>query len=254
MMFLENTKACNVCLVVNTVSHCKDLWEMFFGQIDIHYPNNKIYVFTDDEVGLPVNVTPIRYDPKDNFRTQYLSCIRRVKEDFVIYLNEDYILYDDVNVELMNEYVELMRSDLEISFIKTNKSVNSTQRKYRGRENLMYLSPNREYFFSQNAALWRRKDLERVHEAGPDLHIGDLRTTLQFEVEANQVCRDLKLQGLYMYHGEPKRGKYHYDSNVFPYIATAIIKGKWNLREYFKELSPLLTKYGINPDVRGSNR
>ena len=252
-MYLENIKDYSVCLVVNTVSHCKDLWEMFFGQIDLHYPDNKIYVFTDDKVGLPENVTPICYDPKDNFRTQYLSCIRQVKEDFVIYLNEDYILYDDVNAGLMSEYVELMKADSCISFIKTNKSINSTQRRYKGRSDLMYLSPNRDYFFSQNTALWRRNDLEMVHEAGPDLHIGDLRTELQFEVEANKVCRNLKLHGLYMYHGEPKRGKYHYDSSVFPYVATAIIKGKWNLGEYSNELHPLLKKYKINSEVRGSN-
>ena len=33
-----------------------------------------------------------------------------------------------------------------------------------------------------------------------------------------------------------KRGKYHYDSSVFPYVCTAVIKGKWNFKEYKKEL------------------
>ena len=35
---------------------------------------------------------------------------------------------------------------------------------------------------------------------------------------------------------DKKRGKYHYDSSVFPYICTAVIKGKWNYKEYKKEL------------------
>ena len=39
------------CVVVNTVSHCKDLWGMFFGQLEKHYPNNKIYVFSDVSEG-----------------------------------------------------------------------------------------------------------------------------------------------------------------------------------------------------------
>jgi len=241
-------------IVVNTVSHCKDLWEMFFGQIEKHFPNNKIYVFTDDGNGLPTNVIPICYNIEDNFRTQYLSCIKQVKEDYILYLNEDYILYDDVNVKLMNEYVEIMKSDSKISFIKTNRGdINSTNIHYNNRNDLTYLNPDMTYFFSQNTAIWRRNDLEKIHELGPDLHIGDLRTTLQFEVEANQVCRDLKLQGLQMNHGEPKRGIYHYDSYVFPYIATAIIKGKWNIAEYPHELLPLLNKYGINVKLRGGN-
>lgn len=244
----------NFAIVVNTVSHCSDLWEMFFSQIEKHYPNNKIYVFTDDETGLPENTYPILYDPKDNFRTQYLKCIKQVKEDLILYLNEDYILYDDVNVELMNEYLEIMKLDDKISFIKTNRGdINSTNNHYKDRKDLTYMNPNKEYFFSQNVAIWKRSDLEKIHELGPDLHIANLRTKLQFEVEANKVCRDLNLQGLQMNHGEPKRGIYHYDSNVFPYIATAIIKGKWNLKEYFDELYPLLKEYNINPDKRGGN-
>ena len=243
-----------LCFVVNTVSHCMDLWEMFFGQLEKHFPNQKTYVFTDKSDGLPANVIPILYDPASNFRTQYLSCIKQVEEEFMIYFNEDYILYDDANVKLINEYVEIMKSDSEISFIKTNKGdINSTNTHYNNRNDLMFLNPDGKYFFSQNVAIWRTRILEKIHELGPDLHIGDLRTTLQFEVEANQVCRDLKLHGLYMYHGEPKRGVYHYDSIVFPYIATAIIKGKWNIGEYPHELLPLLSEYNINVRLRGGN-
>jgi len=203
---------------------------------------------------LPSNVTPILYDPNDNFRTQYLKSIKQVEESYLLYLNEDYILYDNVDIKLMSEYIDIMKSDGSIAFIKTNKGdINTTNNHYKNRKDLIYLNPDAEYFFSQNVAIWRTKVLEKIHELGPDLHIGDLRTTLQFEVEANQVCRNLKLQGLHMYHGESKRGIYHYDSNVFPYIATAIIKGKWNLMEYFDELYPLLTKYQIKPEIRGTN-
>ena len=50
---------------------------------------------------------------------------------------------------------------------------------------------------------------------------------------------------------EKKRGIYHYDSPVFPYIATAINKGKWNMTEYYKELDLLFKEYNINPFNRG---
>ena len=35
---------------------------------------------------------------------------------------------------------------------------------------------------------------------------------------------------------DKKRGKFHYDSSVYPYICTAVIKGKWNFKEDKKEL------------------
>ena len=44
---------------------------------------------------------------------------------------------------------------------------------------------------------------------------------------------------------------YHFDNEVYPYIATAIGKGKWNLGEYGYELEPLLQKLNINPSLRG---
>jgi len=243
----------NLALVVNTVSHCNDLWEMFFGQLEKHFPNQKTYVFSDVIEGLPQNVISIKYDPKDNFRTQYLNSIKQVEEKFCIYFNEDYILFDDVNIDKIKEYVDLMEDDENISFIKINKNQNSSNIKYKQRNDLTYLNPNQDCFFSQAVAVWRTRTLEKIHELGPDLHIANLRTALQFETEANAVCQKMGLQGLYSYNGEAKRGIYHYDNNIFPYIATAIIKGVWNLTEYFEELYPLLNEYGINPNVRGSN-
>ncbi len=51
--------------------------------------------------------------------------------------------------------------------------------------------------------------------------------------------------------GERKRGLYHYDSLVFPYTATAINKGKWNMSEYSKELNEMFLEHNINPFERG---
>jgi hypothetical protein len=59
--------------------------------------------------------------------------------------------------------------------------------------------------------------------------------------------------GHYMvsFGNEKRRGIYHNDSSVFPYIATAINKGKWNYSEYEKELNKLFNIYNINPFERG---
>ena len=61
----------------------------------------------------------------------------------------------------------------------------------------------------------------------------------------------LKINGLYCYYNEPKRGSNHHDSSVFPYIATAIVKGKWNCLEYRKELEPIFKNYNIDRYLRG---
>jgi len=73
-----------------------------------------------------------------------------------------------------------------------------------------------------------------------------------FEPAATKTCRELGIQGLVCYHGEPKRGKYHHDTSVFPYIATALVKGRWNVSEYREELEPLLVEYNIDEHHRGT--
>ena len=116
----------NFCIIVNTVSTCRDLWEMFFGQLEKHYPGNNVYVFTDDGKGIPDSYKVIRYNKKDNFRTQYLHCLKSVKEDFLLYVNEDYILYDDVKTDKMNEYLSILANDDTISFISLTRGNNFT--------------------------------------------------------------------------------------------------------------------------------
>jgi hypothetical protein len=64
------------------------------------------------------------------------------------------------------------------------------------------------------------------------------------------MCNN-NISGLYYYNEEPKRGGNHYDSSIYPYIATALVKGKWNLSEYKKELGTLLEQYNIDKDLRG---
>ena len=50
---------------------------------------------------------------------------------------------------------------------------------------------------------------------------------------------------MFLYNNERKRGKNHWDSNYFPYIATAIVKGEWNFMEYKTELMEILTSNKI---------
>jgi hypothetical protein len=59
------------------------------------------------------------------------------------------------------------------------------------------------------------------------------------------------MKGMYHYDNEPKRGSNHFDTNVYPYIATALVKGKWIMSEYDEELSPILDKNNIDKNKRG---
>jgi hypothetical protein len=237
-------------IVVNTHSSSKDVWPMFFCQLEKHYPNNKVYVFTDDGEGIDQKYNIILYNSNDKFRTQYLNSIKQVSENFILYLNEDYILYGDVNVDKVKEYLTILRNNSNISFIRFTRGLNFTNIKLT--DDLFFGDNKQEYFFSQTAGIWKRESLIKIHENGPDTHIGVGGSVYgHFEVDANKICRDLNISGLIAYNGEKLRGIHHYDSDIFPYIATAIIKGRWNISEYKEELTKLINEFNINVNLRG---
>jgi hypothetical protein len=248
----------SLSVVINTHSSSSDLWPIFFGQLEKHFLEPSMeqgfigtsYVFTDNSLGLSTRYKAVLYNKDDCFRVQYLESLKEVKEDFILYLNEDYILYDAVNLSKISNYLKILEENQDLSFIRFTRGPNITPKKLSN--DLFYLSHDQPFFYSQTAGIWRKKTLEKIHELGPNLHIGQKGVLGgHFEVEANEVCKNLNLQGVVAYNKEPLRGDCHYDSHVFPYTASAVVKGKWNLKEYYKELVPLILKYKINPCERG---
>lgn len=240
-----------VPVVVNTTSKNSDVWKMFYSQIKKHFPQcAKIYTFSDIPNDEFIGQTFL-YDKNLKFRSQFLSCIKKVSDDYCIFISEDYILYNDVDTEKVRFLQSFLQEEKDISFIKLFKGADFKEPLYKGSKNLFELSLSNPYFFSQSATLWRTRDLEKIFEKGPDMHIAGEGPNDHFELGAQETCKELNLKGLYYYNNEPKRGIYHHDCSIFPHVATALVKGKWNLSEYYKELMPLLIEYEINSSERG---
>ena len=71
-------------------------------------------------------------------------------------------------------------------------------------------------------------------------------------IEYQNTMNNIGMKGAYHYDNEPKRGGNHYDTNVYPYIATALVKGKWDISEYPNELLPILNENNIDLNKRGT--
>lgn len=241
----------NLAFVVNTNSNYKDILPMFYGQLRTYYSDGGVYTFTDGGEPDPCvhGSTVIYYNKEVCFKDQYLSCIKQVPEKYCITLNDDYILYDSIDFDKIKEYINILETT-DYSFIRfTSTNENHGDKYVSGLYYVPFYSSN---LYSQTASIWKTRTLEKIHDKGPQLHIGTRGDTEgHFEFNANQTCMSLGIEGLVHWNGEPKRGQAHYDNDVFPYIASALVKGKWNLREYKKELEPLLQKYNIDPNIRG---
>lgn len=102
--------------------------------------------------------------------------------------------------------------------------------------------------FAQQASIWKTNALIDIFENSPSQN-----GRMQQEPGGSAICRKLGITGLQYHNGnEIKRGIHHWDSNIYPCIATAINKGKWNLTEYHDILNPLLQTYNINVTERGT--
>jgi hypothetical protein len=231
---------------------------MFFSQIEHHIPNDFFsnrYIFVDKtEKVFPTGYKVLYYDADQQYRDQFVSCITSVPEEYCIYISEDYILYDDVRCDLITRYVNILKENLNLSFIRFMKGGLSDMDfpNYGACSDLHQMHHSFPYFYTNQAALWRTRDLEKIHARGPNLHIANKDWQNSFEFQATKTCQELDIQGVYCYHGEPKRGLYHYDNVIFPHISTALVKGKWNISDYPKEMKKLLKDYNIDTSIRGT--
>lgn len=223
----------NVPIVVYTHTDMIDIWEMFFEQLKKYLPNNKIYVAINEEHDYLSNYTQIIYDDTKLYTERWKEVLPQLKEDTFLFLHEDMVLFDEVDFGYIQRYYNLVNSGKvdSIKLIYTNSTNPASDI-----DNTLIPSA-----FSIQPTLINQKYFVSLLNSVPSLNIWN------FEEEVQSIGNHYMVK----LGGEKQRGEYHCDSKVFPYIATAINKGKWNMSEYKEELDKLFGKYNINPFERG---
>ena len=202
----------------------------------------KKYAFTDSHNKIPDNVTPVLYDNSESYRNQLLSCLKQIEEKYIIYTSEDYLLYDFVQQEAIEEISNLL-DNTQYSFCKFIKGPEKTTHL---KDNLFIIDQEDSNFFAQQASIWKIRDFEKVFETSPAQN-----TRMQHEPGGSAICRELGLSGLQYFSNTKKRGIHHYDSDIYPCIATAVVKGLWNITEYPQEMTKIFKEFNINCNQRG---
>lgn len=224
----------NITLLTYTHSKTVALHEPYFGRIKKYFPGLQNNLVT---CNVPVDFAEcILYDDTHSHSSQMVQALEYVKTDYVIYSQEDYVLFDYVQEDKLVKYTTLLSKDPVIHFIRLIKSgVGPTFKAYN--EELAYINPFNDYYFSTQITLWKRDVLKEMYRKSKVVSI--------FDEPANSIyLRDLGAVGLYTTKvGAPVGG--HYNSIVYPYIATAKVKGKWNIEEYPNELAILFDEYNI---------
>ena len=291
-----------------THTNASDVWEPYFKLLDRHSPGIKHTVITNMiSPHIPFNASEsgdfnqLEYDDDANYCQEYINCLMKVDEDYVIYMQEDFYLYKDADKSAIESYIDVLESDREVSFIRLCKqpffdvglclpdyvdhwrlwdeidehaenelqrfvleagiSENQVEELRRidvyTDSNVSETPYSDTLFWTQDPAkkltakisysmqptIWRKSDLISLYERCNQHKFGEGDNW-------TDAMNHLDTKGLYHYNGEPQRGLLHRDSNVFPYITTAIVKGMWNTMEY-PELVDIINEFGIDPCIRG---
>ena len=236
----------DVCMFMYSHSSYSDAWQPFIQQADKFMPEYKKFIFADKGViDLPENWDLIKYNDSDSYSDRISSCLEKIDYKLCIYHHEDMFLYDHPDAEKISLYEQIVLQD-DIDFIRLLRSVDAPLFTYKGNGTLFPVPNHSKYFFSVQPTICDTQALLNICKQTPINHLRE------FEVKVQETCRRQKIRGLFHYDNEEKAGLFHYDSSVYPYIATAIVKGKWNLSGYPRRLQKILTEYKIDTKNRGT--
>ena len=226
----------NLPIVVYTHTDMKDIWPMFFGQFKKYLNDVKVYVAinkTDDTI--PSDYIQLVYDDSKVYTDRWKEILPKIEEEIILFLHEDMILFDAPKLDVIEKYHKYILDNQANSIKLILAGDNFSEADFD--KTLVY---NEYSKFSIQPTIVKKEVFLSTIKSTGSLNIWN------FEQAVIGTGRDYMVR----IGGERKRGLYHYDSLVFPYIATAINKGKWNYNEYQKELDELFTQYEINPFER----
>lgn len=238
---------CRICHLTYTHSDYADVWPVYFHQMQKFFDlGMKDFVAVDKlNGGLPSHMPTIVYDDVLPYPQRLLSCLERLSEfDYIFFDHEDMFLYEHPDREELFGYYGCLTSG-EFDHIRMIKGGDCKYVQVQGFPTLFRLDLRSKWIFSIQPGFWKRTVLMDVLMANRDVNIWEL------EVKSQNSVKKLNLKAGFSYRQGAKRGVHHFDNDVYPYIATAIVKGRWNLGEYGVELGALLERHGINPAIRG---
>ena len=240
----------NICHLTYSHSDYSDLWDMYFYQNIKYFPVNRIKHFFATNIDYSKSyegVEKIKYDQKQSYPKRLLECINKLKDyDYIFFDHEDMILFNTPEYSELEKYYQYMKS-AGIDHIRMIKGGECEFESIDSLKTLFKLNNNSKWLFSIQPGFWKRETLINILEANKNLNIWD------FEVKSQKIVRKMKLKFYFSHNDGAKRGMHHYDNSIYPYIATAITKGRWNMKEYEAELNILFKIYSINVNERGTN-
>ncbi len=236
-----------ICHVTFTHTDCHDVWKLYFPQMARYFPSNmEHYVCLDKhDDRIPQEKYQLLYDERLKYPQRLFNCLSALKSfDYIFFDHEDMFLYDIPMLDKLQSYYQLIKTRKfdNIRLIKGGKCISTAVKEC---PTLYEFSLKSKWIFSIQPSFWHRETLLEILSKNLHVNIWDL------ELKSQKIVKKMKIKSAFSYLAGQRRGAHHFDNSVYPYIATAIGKGKWNLSEYGIELEKLLSDANIDASERG---
>ena len=219
-----------------------DIWPVLFGQCEKYLDKYEKVLFTN-EGSAPKGWEVITYDDALPYQQRVTSCLDQLEEEVIVFNHEDMIPYSSVDCDKLKDFHKLVQED-EVQFIKLLRGGYTDElllSEYH--PNLLECSP--PMIFTIQPTICKVEHLLSMYKETPGNSIWE------FESQTALTAIKNSYKGCMAYkEGDPKRGMHYWDSSIYPYIATAIVKGKWYTSDY-PELVSMLKDYNIEVSLRG---
>jgi hypothetical protein len=223
-------------IVVYTHTDYRRVWPLWFGQTSKYMTEYEKVIFVNDSSNeIPSEYRIITYDEELTYKDRVISCLSQLnQDDIIIFHHEDMFLYDQPMHHILVEFTRIVKNNSEkyIKLLRAGEGLHESKL-----HEFLYLNPEGLTYSIQPTIIKVEKLLDIYSRS-------DGNTIWEFESNAGRQVN--KNQSYYYYNGESLRGSAHYNSNIYPYVATAIVKGHWNMSEYGVELKLLFDEYKIN--------
>jgi hypothetical protein len=225
-----------------------DTWPVLFGQSNLYLKEKRKILFTNKYDKVPDGWEVILYDDSLPYQQRFSSCLEKIDSELVILHHEDMFLHSNIDEDMMSEMINIVSKN-KIDLIKLSRA------NYRPQEPLVssfihknvYMSPL-DLQFAIQPTIGKKDTFLKIYKNTPGNSIWE------FEANASSYCFTNSIRsGMTFLEGEEKRGQFHWDSHIYPYFATAIVKGKWDFESYPSKMGAILEKYNIDPNIRGKN-
>ena len=243
----------NIPWITHTHTDCYDVCKIYEGEMPNllwgnNFWNNHFYLVNSDQLRekLKYKLTGkcFYYDDAISYPQRILNILSNIESEYIVLDHEDMFLYKKANIDKINNSLELLINK-KLDCIRFIKNINAKYSSFSKNIEVEKIDSNSEWIFSIQPSVWRKFALIEILKKNLNVNIWEL------EYKSQKVVRELGIRIGVLSGESKKRGIHHFDSAYYPYIATALLKGKWTISEYEKELKFLLNKYQIDPLIRG---